>query len=56
MATMNNADALDAIVALLDGTEWGVETVETIAAIVRAAGYVVRDPSEMTDAADEVAP
>lgn len=31
------------IAALLDGTEWGVDTLDRIAEIVRAAGFQVRD-------------
>lgn len=41
---MNNADALDAIHRLMDGREWNADTLASIAAILNAAGYALRDP------------
>lgn len=38
--------ALLAIHAILDGTEWSVETVGQIADVLRAAGFAVRDVAE----------
>lgn len=45
MAT-NQSDALDAIHAVMDGKEWDSETLEQIAAILTAAGYVIREPDD----------
>jgi hypothetical protein len=37
-------EALEAIQAMLDGSTWDAETLDDIAAIVRQAGYEVREP------------
>jgi hypothetical protein len=43
---MTEAQALNAIQALLDGRSWSAETTELIAVVVRATGRSVRDPME----------
>lgn len=40
---LTEADALHAIVDLLDGVEWTPDTLDRIAEILRAAGYTIRD-------------
>lgn len=40
-------EALQAIHALLDGQEWNANTMDAVASIVRQAGYIVRDPSDV---------
>ena len=37
------------IVAELDGSQWGPDTIETVATILRAAGFVIREPDERDD-------
>lgn len=37
---------LDAIVKLLDREEWGPDTLDAIAAELRAGGFEIRDPEE----------
>ena len=43
---MNDHDALLQITALLDGVEWTPDTLEEIAAIMRQAGYRIRDRAD----------
>jgi len=50
---MKPRDALDAIHAILDGTEWDADTVAGVAEIVTAAGYTIRDPDEVDDEDDD---
>ena len=38
---MSPADAMEAIVAILNGTEWSPDTPQDIADVCRAAGYVI---------------
>ena len=40
----NPSQVLGDIVDLLDGTEWGSETLDEIAKLLREAGYQIRDP------------
>lgn len=40
---MNANDALLAIQELMDGVEWTADTHERIAAVMRSAGYRIRD-------------
>jgi hypothetical protein len=48
------AGALAEIARALDGQEWSPDTLDTIAAILRRAGYVVRDPEDVD--AEDLAP
>lgn len=38
-----NAQAIAAIVSELDGTEWGPDTIDAVASILRSAGFAIRD-------------
>jgi len=40
------APLLDRIAAMLDGQVWTPDTLDQIAAILRAAGYQIREPEE----------
>jgi hypothetical protein len=47
------ARTLDAIHCELDYTEWNSKTLEHVAAIVTAAGYVIHSPDELDDSSDD---
>ena len=47
--TQAAAECADAIHKLMDGTEWSADTLDAIAAELRAAGYVIRDPADMPE-------
>jgi hypothetical protein len=49
-ATCTRREPLDLIHAALDGRHWTADTLDSIAAILRAAGYVVRSPEEADSA------
>ena len=44
---MNDHDAMLAIHELLDGVEWGSQTLEDIAVIMEQAGYPIRDCNDV---------
>lgn len=41
---INESAVLESLVDLLDGKEWDADTLEAIAAILRTAGYEIREP------------
>lgn len=41
----HEAEALDAIHALVDGQEWSPDTLDAIAEALREAGYTISEPS-----------
>lgn len=43
MATRKEADALNAIATLMDGTQWDADTLEAIAEVLEEAGYTLRN-------------
>lgn len=47
--TQQAAMAADAIAKLMDGKEWNADTLDAIAAELREAGYVLRDPHDMPE-------
>ena len=44
---MTDKQAIEAIHAILDGTEWEPQTLDDIAEVVLATGREIRDPNEM---------
>ncbi len=47
-AAESAANVLSAIAHHLDGKEWNADTCNQVAAILRANGYVIREPNERT--------
>jgi hypothetical protein len=45
---MDDTEAMNAIHALMDGTEWSADTLEEIADVVLATGRTITDPNEVT--------
>jgi len=43
---LSNADALEAIVNLMSGTEWDSQTASDIADLCRRAGYDIAEPDD----------
>lgn len=48
MGRLTDAKAMDAIVAVLTGTEWNADTFDAIAAIVRHTGRSISDLHDVT--------
>ena len=51
----NNTQIVKDIVELLDGTEWGSQTLDDIANLLREGGYQIRDPFYSSGPASEEA-
>lgn len=47
---MNQSDALEAIQQIMSANRWSPETLESIAEVMRSAGYNVDDVEEESDA------